>query len=208
MVAKKIYLCSLITLKMGRLEDIIGTYGETISTGDLGRRADYQCILRAVDRGEMVRVRHGVYAEPSAVLGTMVDIERIVPGGVVCLYNAWAFYGLTTTVPPAFCVAVEAKRKVVLPTAIPVRLYYWKRENLDFGVAWREVSGHRVRMTDLERSVCDAIKYRGKVGLDLCAEVLRNYLKRRDRNLSLLSDYARRLRVASTLSTYLEIAME
>lgn len=30
----------------------------------------------------------------------MIDVESIVPGGVVCLYNAWAHYGLTTVSPP------------------------------------------------------------------------------------------------------------
>lgn len=29
----------------------------------------------------------------------MIDVESIVPGGVVCLYNAWAHYGLTTVSP-------------------------------------------------------------------------------------------------------------
>ncbi|QCQ46681.1 hypothetical protein DBK98_018995 [Bacteroides sp. PHL 2737] len=30
---------------------------------------------------------------------------------------------------------------------------------------------------DLERSVCDAIKYRNKVGIDVMAEVIQTYLK-------------------------------
>lgn len=202
---KNNYLCAVI---MGRLQDIIGTYGETMSTAELRDRADYQCILRAVDRGDLVRVRHGVYAEPASMVNTMVDIERIIPGGVVCLYNAWTFYRLTTTVPPAFCVAIENKRKVTPTNIVPIRLYYWKKENLEFGITRQVMSGHTVRMTDLERSVCDAVKYRNKIGLDLCAEIFRNYLKRKNRNLSLLSDYARRLRVSATLNTYLEIALE
>lgn len=30
----------------------------------------------------------------------------------------------------------------------------------------------------MERSVCDAIKYRNKIGLEVCSEVVRNYLKK------------------------------
>lgn len=40
-----------------------------------------------------------------------------------------------------------------------------------------EISGYHVRITDMERSVCDAVKYRNKLGLDICAEVIRTYLK-------------------------------
>ena len=45
----------------------------------------------------------------------MIDVERIVPGGIVCLYTAWMHHQLCTTVPPAFCIAIDAKRKVALP---------------------------------------------------------------------------------------------
>lgn len=36
-----------------------------------------------------------------------------------------------------------------------------------------------VRITDLERTVCDAVKYRNKIGLDVCGEVIDNYLKKK-----------------------------
>ena len=71
-----------------------------------------------------------------------------------------------------------------------------------------EISGDYVRITDMERSVCDAVKYRNKLGLDICAEVIRSYLKKPNRNLTRLQDYAKRLRVFNTLKNYLEIAIE
>lgn len=39
-----------------------------------------------------------------------------------------------------------------------IDLYYWKKENLEFGIAEKEWSGYIVRITDLERTVCDAVK--------------------------------------------------
>ena len=71
-----------------------------------------------------------------------------------------------------------------------------------------EISGYHVRITDMERSVCDAVKYRNKIGMEVCSEVIRNYLKKKDRNLSRLSEYAKRLRVANILKNYMEIAIE
>ena len=44
--------------------------------------------------------------------------------------------------------------------------------------------------------------------LDVCAEVIRTYLKKPNRNLARLQDYAKRLRVFNTLKNYLEIAIE
>ena len=182
--------------------------GGIITTAELSKQSEYLKVVRAKERGELIRVRHGVYAVPDALLNTMIDIERIVPSGIVCLYNAWAYHQLSTVVPPSFCVAIEAKRKVAIPPTLPIELYYWKKENLTFGVMDAEISGCNVRITDMERSVCDAVRYRNKTGMEVCSEVIRNYLKKRDRNLSRLSEYAKRLRVANILRNYLEIAIE
>ena len=186
----------------------VTNHGGVISTADISQLSDYKQLLRAKERGDLVKLRHGVYATPEALMNTMIDVERIVPNGVVCLYNAWAYYQLSTTVPPGVCIAIANKRKVVLPTALPIELYYWKKENLDFGVVEAEISGCKVRITDMERSVCDAVKYRNKLGLDICAEVINSYLKKTNRNLTRLQEYAKRLRVFNTLKNYLEIAME
>ncbi len=193
---------------MDRTSRNIESLGDIISPADMENMAEYKRIYRAAQRGKLIRLRSGVYASPDALLDTVLDIERVVPGGVVCLYNAWSHFQLTTTVPPFFCVAIERKRKVVIPPTLPVTLYYWKEENLSLGVIEAVVSGHTVRITNLERSVCDAVKYRNKIGLDVCAEIVRTYLRKEERNLSLLTEYAKQLRVWSTLKNYLEIALE
>lgn len=43
-----------------------------------------------------------------------------------------------------------------------------------------------------------AVKFRNKVGMDVCSEIINNYLERPDRNLSKLMDYARKLRVGTS----------
>ena len=182
--------------------------GGTISTTDIPHMAEYKRLLRAKERGDLIKLRQGIYAVPEALLNTMIDVERIVPKGVVCLYNAWAYHQLSTTVPPAFRIAIDNKRKVEIPETLPIKLYYWKKENLEFGIMEAEISGFHVCITDLERSVCDAVKYRNKLGLDVCAEVIRSYLRKPNRNLSRLQDYAKRLRVFNTLKNYVEIAIE
>ena len=181
--------------------------GGTISTTDIPHMAEYKRLLRAKERGDLIKLRQGIYAVPEALLNTMIDVERIVPKGIVCLYNAWAYHQLSTTVPPAFCIAIANKRKVEIPETLPIELY-WKKENLEFGIMEAEISGFHVRITDLERSVCDAVKYRNKLGLDVCAEVIRSYLRKPNCNLTRLQDYAQRLRVFNTLKNYLEIAIE
>ena len=165
----------------------------------------YHQALQKVQSGELLRLRPGVFAEPATLADTMLDIDVLVPGGVLCMYSAWEHYELTTQIPSAFCIAIPRKRKLVLPEFPPVTLYYWSDHLLEFGTTTAEVHGHKVRVTDLERSVCDAIKYRNKIGLDVCAEILKTYLRRPGRNISKLVGYAKKLRVEATLRKYMEI---
>ena len=167
-------------------------------------RGEYEQLRRATEDGTLMRLRNGIYVEMSALANNMIDVERIVPHGVLCLYSAFAYYGLSTQVPSSTCIAIEAKRKVHLPEYPPIDLYFWKKENLDFGITQKNISGYNVLITDLERTVCDAVKYRNKIGLDVCGEVIDSYLKKENRNISLLHKYAQKLRVKNILTKYLE----
>ena len=178
--------------------------GGFIKTSEVKTRGEYEQLRRATEEGTLLRLRNGVYVETSALANNMIDVERIVPGGVLCLYSAFAHYGLSTQVPSSFCIAIEAKRKLRLPDYPIIDLYYWKKENLEFGITQKDLSGYVVRITDLERTVCDAVKYRNKIGLDVCGEVIDNYLKVDTRNISLLNEYADRLRLRTILTKYLE----
>ena len=184
--------------------DTLQQQGGFITTGEVKSRGEYEQLRRAIEDGTLVRLRNGVYVEISALANNMIDVERIVPNGVLCLYSAFAHYGLSTQVPSATCIAIEAKRKVRVPDYPPIDLYHWKKENLEFGIIKKSISGYDVLITDMERTVCDAVKYRNKIGLDVCGEVIDNYLKKENRNISLLHEYAQKLRVKNILTTYLE----
>lgn len=170
-------------------------------------KSTYNHLLKLVDNGVVERIKQGVYYYGDAEDHTMIDMRKVVPGGVLCLYSAWAHYELTVQIPQSFNVAIEKNRKVSLPAYPPITLYYWKREYYEMGTTTQEISGYTVQIYDLEKSVCDAIKYRTKVGMEATSEILKTYLKRKDRNLTKLIGYAKDLRIEKILKTYLEIQL-
>lgn len=110
-----------------KIIDTLKQRGGFITTGEVKSRGEYEQLRRAIEDGTLMRIRNGVYVEMSALANNMIDVERIVPHGVLCLYSAFAHYGLSTQVPSATCIAIEAKRKGRLPEYPPIDLYYWKR---------------------------------------------------------------------------------
>ena len=109
--------------------------------------------------------------------------------------------------PQAFHVAIRRDRKITLPSFPKMELHYYTETVLGVGVMKINIDGLNLRMYDVERCVCDAVKFRNKIGMDVCSEILDNYLKRPNRNLSKLMTYARKLRVGTTLEQYLQVKL-
>ena len=171
-----------------------------------GRTAYYK-MLEDVHQGELIQVRRGVYANIDQLSGNMTDINTIVPDGILCLWSAWNIHHLTTSMPQAFHVAVKRDRKVTVPSFPKLEIHHYTESILKLGIMKMKIDGFNIRVYDVERSVCDAVKFRNKVGMDVCSEIINNYLERPNRNLSKLMDYARKLRVGTILEQYLQVKL-
>lgn len=197
------YLCKVKYIQHMRIIDKLKEKG-FVSTKKM---SDWQVqqLQEAVRKGEAIRLKNGIYADIDALANTMVDIQMIVPGGILCLWSAWSVYRLTTQIPNAYYIAIGRARKIVLPDYPEFQLVYQSDNLLSIGATRKDVQGYDIPIFDIERSVCDAIKYRNKVGIDVMAEILQSYLRRPDKNISRLMDYASKLRIGKTLNQYLEV---
>ena len=76
---------------------------------------------------------------------------------------------------------------------------------METGVAQIAEGGDSFRIFDIEKTVVDIIYYSNKIGIEETSEVLRNYLKRKDRQIDRLYNYAKMLRCEAIVRTYLEV---
>lgn len=189
------------------ITDYITRNGGFISSADAKDASLYNELLEETRNGRIVRVRHGIYALNEGLSGQMIDVDTVVPGGVLCLYSAWSHHELTTQIPQAYHIAVERSRKIVLPDFPPIKLSFMSRNAYELGVEETEIEGFKVKVYDLEKSVCDAIKYRNKIGLDISSEILKNYLARKDRDITRLYDYAFKLRVGKRIDELIKFML-
>lgn len=181
------------------------SYISSASVKEQEGRTSYYKMLESARQGELIQVRRGVYASIDQLSGNMIDINAIVPEGILCLWSAWSIHQLTTSLPQAFHVAIKRGRKITVPSFPKVKVHHYTEALLNIGVIPMEIEGFHILIYDVERCVCDAVKFRNKVGTDVCSEIINNYLERPDRNLSKLMDYARKLRVGTILEQYLQV---
>ena len=165
-------------------------------------------IRKLIKKGIVSRVKRGLYrVRDFSGIFQEAEVSNMVPQGIFCMFTAWSFYELTTHISAEFHMAIPKSLKIVLPEYPPVKLYYWSTKTIELGMTTAEINGSKVRIYDPERSVCDAVKFRNKIGMDIVSEILRNYVHRNDKNLDRLMKYAIKLRIKKTITQLLQIIL-
>jgi len=128
-----------------------------------------------------------------------------IPKGVICLLTAARYYNLTNYMPSSIDVAIGRKDRVsTLPDWPAVTIHYFTDVRYSTGIITEEENGLEFRIYDIEKTVVDCVHYRNKVGIEETSEILKNYLKRKDRDIDKMYRYAKALKCEATLRIYLE----
>lgn len=160
-----------------------------------------------VERGELVRVHRGLYAEPGAGLSEHHDLAIVAaraPEAIVCLLSAAAFHRLGTQVPHEVWIALPPR--VWAPTIEHPSLHVVRFSGARYedGVEEHLVEGVPVHVYSVSKTVVDLFRYRNKLGLDVALEALREGLRERRCTLAELTHLAQRGRVLGPMRPYLE----
>jgi predicted transcriptional regulator of viral defense system len=162
-------------------------------------------IKKMQEEGYLLKVKRGVYSIVSNSESQYAEVKAIVSKGVLCLLSAAYLHNLTTFIPKNYQLAISNKSKIVLPEYPPIKLYFWSKKRYELGITTQEVEGIEMNIYNKEKTICDIIKYRNKIGLDTVKEILKNYLKQSDRNLTQLNLYAKELGNEKIITTYISL---
>lgn len=149
-------------------------------------------LSRLMATEELFRIEHGIYASS---LDWLTDpLKKYVvacsryPKAVICGISALTYYDLTDEEERRIWIALPApniihnpRYRVVRPSGLSYTL----------GVQKHSFNKRVVRIYDLEKTIVDAFKYHTE---EVALKALKGYLKRKNKNIGHLCDYARRLR--------------
>jgi predicted transcriptional regulator of viral defense system len=153
------------------------------------------------------RVGRGLYGLPGrkiSALGSLAEVARKVPKGVVCLLSALRFYNLTSQAPFEIWLAIENKAVKPKLDYPPLRIVRFSGAALTEGVEEHIVDGVTVRVTSVPKTVADCFKFRNIIGLDVALEALREAWKEKRMTSDEIWYYAKICRVANVMRPYLE----
>ena len=170
----------------------------------------YYKINKLVSDGKLAKLNNKMY-ENKTYQGETSDfafVNAYAPKAVICMMSAARYYGLTTYLPDAVDIAIERDMKIsTLPEWPKVNIWFFPMKRYSAGVVEGNDEACRFSVYDMEKTVADILYYRNKVGIQEAGEVLKNYLRREDRDLAKLHRYAESLGSGKILSTYLEVLL-
>ena len=193
---------------MENLQNIFRKNDGFLKSKDIVTRTQWRYLCKMLNDNSVTKIKRGLYRfNDNSSTYQYAEIVNLIPEGVLCMYSTWLHYELSVQIPQCFHIAVEKSRKIVLPDYPPIKLYFWKQEYYELGIEDQIIDGFSIKMYDLEKSVCDAVKFRNKIGMETTAEIIRNYLNLKERNFTKLMKYAQIMRIEKTMRTYIEIQL-
>jgi hypothetical protein len=98
----------------------------------------------------------------------------------------------------------------VLPASLKnsCTCFYIKPELHTLGMILRKTTfGNTVRCYNMERTICDLLRSRSRCDEETVISSVKNYAASKSKNLNLLAEYAKSLRVDKTLKQYMEVLL-
>lgn len=192
-----------------KLEQLANADGGVLTTAAAANAGISKTVLaNFVSKNEYERVSLGIYLSPDAWRDEAYLMQLRCPKVVFSHDSALFYHDLTDREPLQFTVTAKTGYNPTHLTADGVKVYTVKKELFPVGVTTAETSfGHRVQVYDMERTICDVLRSRNSMETQVFQDALKQYARRRDKNLHNLMDYAKIFRVEKLVRQYMGVLL-
>lgn len=164
-------------------------------------------LQRLRDEGLLTQPGRGLYQLADSEIGahhSLAEAAKAAPAGVIGLVSALQYHGLTTQLPPQVWMLIPPRGWAPRRPPVALRLLHASDAALRAGVEHRLIDRVLVPITSPAKTIADCFKYRGKVGLDVAIEALREALSKKRVTRDEIWRYAAVDRVQNVMRPYLE----
>ena len=188
------------------LKNLIQKQHGTILSADLDRNEIPRVYLQMmVAQGQLEKVGRGVYVSVDSIEDEMYSMQTKYPKLIYSHETALYLHGLSDRTPFEYSASVPSGYKVVGTVADRFKIYYVKKELHEQGVETvKSAHGNPIRTYILERTICDLIRSRSRIDVQILNDALKRFVKLKSADYSVLLDHAKKLKVDNVLKNYME----
>ena len=173
---------------------------------DLGIHRMYLNIMK--EKGVIEKVGNGIYIDSSKIEDSYFVFNLELPNIVYSHMTALYFHDLSIKAP-------NDKYDITVPNNYfnykikDHNVFYVDRDIYELGLTEVETPmGNKVRVYDIERCICDIIRSKNRMDSEHVKHSIREYVKRKDKDLVKLSNYATKMVIKDEVMNYVEVFYE
>lgn len=160
------------------------------------------------EKGEIVKLDRGIYAGPELWEDELFILQTKYKRGIFSHGTALFLHDLTDRTPTYYTMTVPNKYNSKSLKNENVKINYTIDELLEIGVVEMKTSfGSYVRCYNKEKTVCDMIRNKKNEDIQIFTNALKIYADRQDKNIHLLMEYAKLLKVEKKVREYMEVLL-
>lgn len=161
-----------------------------------------------VDKGMIEKSARGVYILPEVWGDEIFNLQNRFKRGIYSHETALFLWDLTDRTPSKYHMTFPANYNLTKPKEENLQCVQCKKALYDLGT--EEVTtpvGNAVRVYSIERTLCDILRPHSHVDIQMVTEAFKRYATRVDKNIPVLSEYSKILKVETRLRSYLEVLL-
>lgn len=187
-----------------KIKELIKQNNGILTTKMLDENKIHRQYLKSlVDNGDLVKVARGLYVTPDKDINEYYIVGEQYKSGIFSHNTALYFYDLTDRTP--FELDMTFANNIRVSNDM-INAHYINKERLEIGLTLKELEdGTTVRVYNMERTICDIIRDRNKIDSQIFNTALKEYMKRKDKDLNRLYEYAKIFKISKILKMYLEV---
>ena len=160
------------------------------------------------DKGMIEKSARGVYILPEVWEDEIFNLQNRFKRGIYSHETALFLWDLTDRTPNRYHMTFPANYNLTNPKEENVQCVQCMEALYELGIANAMTpGGNEVRAYSMERTLCDILRPHSRVDIQIVTEAFKRYANRSDKNIPVLSEYAKMLKVETKLRTYMEVLL-
>lgn len=189
------------------IERLLEKNNGTLVTSELTEKNIPRIYLaKMIKLDKIIKIKRGVYAAPDAIEDEMYYMQKKYSELIYSHETALYLHDLIDRTPFEYSATVASGYKVVENISNKFKIYYIKKELHNLGIEKKStIFGNIIKTYDIERTICDIVRSRNRVDIQIFNEALKRYAKMSSADFTLLNEYAKKLNISNIIKNYMEV---
>ncbi len=180
-----------------------------VTSKELDNFGIHRMYLNSMWKKKLVeKVASGIYIDINKIEDNYYVFSLSMPNTIYSHMTALYFHGLSIKAPDEKY-DITVRRTYNSKHLKKHEVFYVSDDIYELGLTEIKTPiGNNVRVYDVERCICDIIKSKNRMNLEHVKYSIKEYIKRKDKDLIKLSNYAKEMGIKDEVMNYIEVFYE